>query len=295
LQQAPPLLPIPPVHESASMNDSLPHTPNETPMVIDAEDCRLRSVRISFNAQETTDPHLVFLHEGLGGIDLWRDFPSLLCRKTGLPGIVYDRKGYGGSTWFEGLWSKDYHVREAAVYLSRILAAWGVSRAILVGHSDGGSIALLAAAMLPSVLQTVITEAAHIFVEKITLDGIRETVAAYETGGLKERLVRYHGANSDTLFYRWADTWLSPVFEDWSIESCLARITCPLLVLQGEADEYATSRQVEGIAAGVSGPVRTLMVPGCGHTPHFQAKTRVLSEMAAFISAVVNGRGARRS
>ena len=252
--------------------------------MIRAADCLLRVKHIR---AERKSPVLVFLHEGLGCIELWRDFPQQLCEMLKLPGLIYERKGYGGSDKFTGRWAKDYLETEARVYLPEILKACGIRDAILIGHSDGGSVALIGAALYEEFIRAVITEAAHIFVEDITLDGIRRTVKAFETTNLQEKLARYHVDNTETAFWRWADTWLAPDFRDWNIEAYLPKITCPLLLIQGKDDEYATIAQIEGIAAKVSGPVETKLIPGSAHVPHFQARESVLKEMLRFISGVI--------
>jgi len=132
----------------------------------------------------------------------------------------------------------------------------------------------------------IITEAAHVFVEDVTLIGIREAVAAYETGDLKSKLARYHGEKTDAIFSGWCDTWLSPPFRTWNIEECLERIHCPLLAIQGEDDQYGSAAQVQAIAGRVSGRSEFLLIPGCGHVPHHQARDRVLSEMTRFIAGL---------
>ena len=255
---------------------------------VSASDCRLRVKRIEpETVSDSTDPPtLVFLHEGLGCIEMWRDFPETLCKSAGCHGLVYDRKGYGGSEKYEGPWPVNYLQIESLLYLPALLRAFGIDNAILVGHSDGGTIALITAATHGNLIRGIITEAAHIFVEKITIEGIHKTVQAFETTSLKEKLERYHNENTTSIFYRWADRWLSPEFRNWNIREELLNITCPLLLLQGEDDEYGTRAQVEGIAAGVSGPVNVKLIPDCGHTPHFQAKDTVLSEMTRFIEAL---------
>lgn len=267
-------------------------TPNATniPSAIfyaDVDACRLRVKRIGPLAAATVrnNPVLVFLHEGLGCIELWRDFPESVCVSTGCAGLVYDRKGYGGSDAYGGPWPLDYLQQESQTYLPGLLKACEITKAVLIGHSDGGTIGLMTAAMQGEQICGVITEAAHIFVEDITLEGIRRAVRAFETTDLKDKLARYHGENTETVFRRWADRWLSPEFYDWNIKDYLPRITCPLLVLQGQGDEYGTAAQVEGIVAGVSGPVQAQLIADCGHVPHFQAKETVLAEMTRFIKA----------
>jgi len=248
------------------------------------------TVRVRAIDGDPDRPPLLFLHEGLGCIALWRDFPDALCARTGHPGLIYDRKGYGGSTLFSGKWPRDYLMTESTVYLPAVMDACGIDAAILVGHSDGGTIALMGAAALPNRVRAAVTLAAHIFVENETVDGIRRAVEAYRATDLKSRLARYHGDNTETAFCRWADTWLDPDFRDWNIQSWLPRIASPLLVIQGEKDEYATPAQVNGIAAGVSGPVETIMVPHCGHSPHIEAREAALSAISSFLTAFTRTR-----
>ena len=157
---------------------------------------------------------------------------------------------------------------------------------ILVGHSDGGTISLLYAAQFPAQPLAVITLAAHVFVEETTLAGIRKAVQAFETGALRQKLYRYHGDNTDAMFEGFEDDWLLPRYRDWNIESCLHSIRCPLLVMQGEDDEYGTVAQVEAIAGGVSGRVERVLIPACGHNPHLQAREQVLDEMKCFIEGL---------
>lgn len=250
---------------------------------INAHCKQLRLRRIGPGEAHATRPPLLFLHEGLGCIEMWKDFPARLCDAVGSPGILYDRLGYGGSEPSSGIWPRDYLVREATEYLPAVLDVCGADRVIPVGHSDGGTIALLAAALIPGRIEAVITEAAHIFIEEITIRSIRAAVSTYERTNLREKLANYHGDKADAVFWRWADTWLHPDFRDWNMVDELPKITCPLLVMQGEADEYGSAAQVGGIAAGVSGPVETAMIPDCRHVPHLQATEAVLARMSDFI------------
>ena len=232
-------------------------------------------------------PTLVFLHEGLGSIALWRDFPTKLCQRLGLPGLVYDRWGHGQSEPLDRAREPRYLHDEAELSLPSVLDQAGVEQPILIGHSDGGTIALLFAARFPDLPVAVVTEAAHVFVEEITLAGIRAAGCAYAETDLATRLSRYHGDKTERLFRAWYDRWLSPEFRAWNIEAELARVTCPVLVLQGDADEYGTADQVSAIARAVSGPAETVMLPGIGHTPHHQASEKVLELMAWFVGREV--------
>ncbi len=230
-------------------------------------------------------PTLVFLHEGLGSIGQWRGFPKQLCAQTGLPGLVYERWGYGRSEPLVGPRPDDYLQREAWDTLPEVLETCGVAEPpILFGHSDGGSIALLFAAAYPQRVRAAISEAAHVFVDEKCLVGIRRARDAYQQGSLREGLRRYHGDNTDTMFRGWCDTWLRPDYRDWNMEAELPRIVCPVLVVQGEDDEYGTRAQVDAIAAGITGPTELLWLPGCGHVPHHQARETVLAATGRFIA-----------
>ena len=231
-------------------------------------------------------PVLVFLHEGLGCIELWRTFPDTLSKLVGLPALIYDRYGSGGSEPLRGGYSGNPFCREAEAVLPDVLAGCGIERPLLIGHSDGGSIALQYASSFPDSPVGVIAEAAHLFAEDLTLSSIRKAVTLFEEGNLKEKLARYHGERTDAMFHNWADIWLLPENRNWNMEALLPRITCPLQIIQGENDEYGTLAQVEAIVAGSSGRTETLIIPGCAHSPHLQAPEATLSGMAAFIRSL---------
>lgn len=228
-------------------------------------------------------PTIIFLHDSLGSIKLWRDFPSKLGEITACNVLVYDRQGYGKSGPFISNDRKNNYLELEAAVVNRLIKQYGIKRAILFGHSDGGSIALITAAKYPSSILGVITEGAHIFVEDITLQGIREAVKAYQTTSLKEKLEKYHGDKTDALFWAWAKTWLSDEFKNWNIEHFLPVIQCSVLVIQGEKDEYGTLHQVEGITSQVSGVAFQFIVPQVGHTPHKEAAQETLTKAAEFI------------
>jgi pimeloyl-ACP methyl ester carboxylesterase len=232
-------------------------------------------------------PTLVFLHEGLGSIGQWRDFPLLLGQTTGLPALVYDRWGHGRSEGLSGPREIRYLHDEALRSLPEVLDRIGIEKAILIGHSDGGSIAIIFAATWPERVQGVITEAAHVFVEDVTVQGIRQAVRIFETTNLPIRLRAYHGDNTEPMFRGWADIWLAREFRDWNIEEYLPKINSPLLAVQGANDEYGTPAQVEAIVKLAAGRAQGLLIPDCGHIPHHQAKDRVLSEMKRFITSIL--------
>jgi pimeloyl-ACP methyl ester carboxylesterase len=249
---------------------------------------RLAALRV-LPADAPAGPTLVFLHEGLGCIGFWKDFPDALCARLGLPGLVYDRWGYGASDPFDRPRVKDYLQDEAFISLPEVLSACGIDRPILVGHSDGASIALLYAAAFPQKPVAVVSLAAHVFVEEEALAGIRRAMKEFSQGDLRRRLERHHGEKTKRVFDAWADTWLSPAFRDWNIEAMLPHIRAALLVLQGVEDEYGTAAQVEAIVRAVSGPVLSHLLPHCGHAPHLQAPERVLDLATDFIRRYTGG------
>jgi len=227
-------------------------------------------------------PTIVFLHEGLGSITQWKDFPAALCERTGCRGLLYNRRGYGGSDPLEFLPCEFMH-HEALHVLPRVLDALKVERPALFGHSDGGSIALIYAGSGQPPPAALILEAAHVFVEDVTVRRIAELKASYRSVDLRARFERHHGVNVDRLFDCWTQTWLSPEFRDWNIEQYLAGIACPVLVLQGRDDEYGTLRQVNAIAAGVT-HADTVVIDRCGHAPHIERPDEVLDATGEFLA-----------
>ncbi len=226
---------------------------------------------------------LVFLHEGLGCVDMWRGVPEILADMTGLPAFAYSRAGYGRSERITLPRAADYHAPEAYEVLPAVLDAAGIGAAVLIGHSDGGTIALLAAGR-DARIKGVVTMAAHVFNEDVTVQGILEARAAWQNTDLRDRLRRYHGDNVDGAFFGWNDTWLSEEFRGWNVEACLPAVTCPVLAVQGADDQYGTAAQVHAIASRVSGPARDLILPECGHSPHLEAPDILLPEAARFIA-----------
>ncbi|MFH0784324.1 MAG: alpha/beta hydrolase [Pseudomonadota bacterium] len=234
-------------------------------------------------AGNDTQPYLVFLHEGLGCIAMWKDFPDRLCRMTNCPGLVYDRAGYGKSSPLNRTLTvhflHEYALNELPEILEKVFPD---KEYLLIGHSDGGSISLIFAAEKPSLLKAVITEAAHVFVEPETIKEIKAAKSAYEKGQLRG-LYKYHGEKTDFLFKAWVDAWLSARFRFWNIEYLLPSIECPLLVLQGKQDRYGTFRQVESIVAKSSGDAVPVFVENCGHAPHLEQPETVLQILTEYI------------
>ena len=227
-------------------------------------------------------PTIVFLHEGLGAITRWRDFPAALCARLGWAGLVYNRQGYGASDPLEGPLSPRFMHREALEPLPHLLDAFAIAKPVLFGHSDGASIALIhAGSGLASA--ALVVEAPHVFVEDLTVANITQLRGSYRSSNLRERLERHHGANVDALFEYWTRVWLSDEFRHWNIEEYLPRITCPTLVIQGRNDEYGTLRQVDAISGGVSGKTETVVLDDCRHSPHIDQRDAVEALAATFL------------
>jgi pimeloyl-ACP methyl ester carboxylesterase len=249
-----------------------------------------RPIRIEhqwLNRDKAGAPLLVFLHEGLGSLSMWRDFPQRLCAAAGCRGLVYSRPGYGSSTPRAAAeaWDLDFMHRQAQQVLPALLRAVGVDAAAdkpwLLGHSDGGSIALLYAASFASQLSGAIVLAPHILVEDLSVSSIAKTRAAYLTTDLRQRLARHHD-DPDSAFWGWNDIWLRPDFKHWSIEEEISAIACPLLAVQGLDDEYGTLEQIRGIARRLA-QTRLLELADCGHSPHRDQPERLIAAITAFI------------
>jgi len=226
-------------------------------------------------------PTVAFLHEGLGSVAMWKDFPQRFCEAHGLRGLVFSRYGYGRSTPRPPgeRWPVDFMHRQAFEVLPALFAALRIERPWLFGHSDGGSIALLHASRHP--VAGLVVLAPHVFTEDFGLASIAAARTAYETTDLRARLARYH-ADVDSAFRGWNDVWLDPAFRDWNIEAALDAITCPLLAVQGEDDEYGTLAQLHAIAQRVP-HTQGLVLPDCGHSPHRDQPDRLIDEAGAFI------------
>lgn len=233
-------------------------------------------------------PTLVLLHEGLGCVALWKDFPAQLAAATGCGVLVYSRAGYGASSPVELPRPLTYMHAEGLSVLPQVLDAAGVRECVLVGHSDGASIALIHAGGVgdPRVRGLVLL-APHVFNEAVCVASIQQAKTAYETGRLREQLARYHGDNVDCAFWGWNGAWLDPGFWHWNIEEYLAGISVPVLVIQGEDDEYGTVRQVEAIQAQVAGPVEVRLLPACQHSPHRDQPAAVQAALLGFVGPLL--------
>jgi pimeloyl-ACP methyl ester carboxylesterase len=245
-----------------------------------------RAVQIEYQwvgRAEQGHPVMVFLHEGLGSLSMWRDFPAQLCAALGCRGLVYSRPGYGRSTPRGDAehWAPDFMHRQALELLPAFLEAVGVQEPVwLFGHSDGGSIALIHAARRPEHTAGAMVLAPHILVEEVSVRSIELARRAYLDTDLKDKLARHH-ADPDSAFWGWNRIWLDPAFRDWSLESEIASIRCPLLAVQGLDDEYGTLAQIRGIQRRVP-HTELLELADCGHSPHRDQPARLISRAHAF-------------
>ncbi|MCE2870750.1 MAG: alpha/beta hydrolase [Oxalobacteraceae bacterium] len=246
-----------------------------------------RDIRIEYrwvgNASSTA-PVMVFLHEGLGSVALWKDFPDTLCQRLHMRGLVYSRPGYGSSTPRDSdeHWGTDFMHQQAWEVLPALLSTLNINKPWLFGHSDGGSIALLYASRFAHECAGAVVVAPHIMVEDISISSIGLAREAYQYQGLREKLTRYHD-DVDSAFFGWNNVWLNPTFRDWSIESSLSSITCPLLAIQGEQDEYGTLRQITGIQEHLPHTV-IVALPECGHSPHRDQPEALIRAVTKFIT-----------
>jgi len=248
-----------------------------------------RAVRIEYQwlgEDDADTPLLIFLHEGLGSLSMWRDFPQTLCRALGCRGLVYSRPGYGQSTPRAAgeIWGPDFMHRQAHEVLPALLLALGVDIAAnppcLLGHSDGGSIALLYAARFPDRVAGAVVLAPHIMVEEISVSSIAKARTAYLDTDLRQRLARHH-TDPDSAFWGWNNIWLTPAFRAWSLEAEIAEITCPLLAVQGLDDEYGTLAQIRGIYKVVQ-QTELLELAECGHSPQRDQPAQLIARIQQF-------------
>jgi pimeloyl-ACP methyl ester carboxylesterase len=233
-------------------------------------------------------PPLVFLHEGLGSVALWKTFPDRVAEATGCAALVFSRYGYGKSDKLTAPRTVDYMHREALETLPDLFAKLDIHAPILIGHSDGASIALLHAGAGRWPVRAIVAMAPHVFVEDITVTSIAQVKVTFETTDLVHKLGRRHDDPVST-FWGWNDIWLHPAFRQWNIESCLSSITCPMLLIQGADDQYGTLAQLDAIASQVRGPVERTILPDCAHSPHVDQKEATLEAIARFVARLGPG------
>lgn len=250
---------------------------------------RLISIEYQWlSPQKSSAPLIIFLHEGLGSLAMWKSFPEQLCHATGFRGLVYSRPGYGRSTPRPGaeVWGVDFMHRQAYEVLPAMLKSLGVDGTRqpvwLMGHSDGASIALLYAARFSSQVAGLIVLAPHIMVEDKTVASIEQARQAYLNSDLRERLAKYHDA-PDSAFWGWNQIWLNPAFRAWSIEAEIKSIRCPLLAVQGLDDEYGSFKQIDGIVATLP-QTELLKLSACGHSPQRDQGERLIAAASIFMT-----------
>jgi pimeloyl-ACP methyl ester carboxylesterase len=233
-------------------------------------------------------PLAVFLHEGLGSLAMWKDFPQRLCEAAGLRGLVYSRPGYGRSTprAADERWGVDFMHRQAFEVLPALLRALGLwdmgEPYTLIGHSDGGSIALLHAARFADQVSRCVVLAPHILVEDLSVASIEQARKAYEQGDLKRGLSKYHD-DADSAFYGWNRIWLDPAFRRWRIATAVQALRCPVLAVQGLDDPYGTLEQIRGIQR-LYPPTQLLELPACGHSPHRDQPAALIQAVTTFLN-----------
>ena len=240
-----------------------------------------------YEVKRPTAPTIVMLHEGLGALSLWRDLPRKLSNLINCSVFVYSRHGYGQSDFINSKFNVEYMHKEALNILPKILSHFDISNPILYGHSDGASIALIHASSADTGIMGLILEAPHVFVEEISLNGLKDAKKAFEQGGLKAGLAKHH-REPEMIFRCWNNIWLSPEFLTWNIVSFLSNIQCPALLIQGETDAYGTLSQLDTIEKNVSGICEKKILPNIGHSPHRENPKLVLRSIQQFISKNIN-------
>jgi pimeloyl-ACP methyl ester carboxylesterase len=255
--------------------------------ILHFEDRSLSFITVHPTKQLREDLVLIFLHEALGSISQWRSFPEQLCNELGLDGFVYERHGHGNSSKLtkkrDQHYLHEYALIELPMLIERVFPL--DKRLILVGHSDGGTISLLYAAKHSKRVHSIITMAAHVINETETKEGIIPAIDAFKSGKLNG-LKKYHGDKTEVLFYAWADTWLSPEFENWNITKDIFGIDKSILAIQGKDDQYGTVKQLDLIRNSTDCNVTTLLIPFCGHHPHLEKPSETISEISKFLLSI---------
>jgi len=240
---------------------------------------------MNLNVKIVGDPKseetIVFLHEGLGCIEMWKSYPEDLCNVLGMKGIVYDRAGYGKSPGSLIDRKADY-LHLAAEELHELIHHFEINQPIIYGHSDGGSIGLIFAGKYPKLPKALITEAAHVFNEAVTIEGVKDARPLIETGKM-DALKKYHGNRYKEVFYAWNDIWLDDSFNEWNISEEIKDISCPTLIIQGKDDQYGTLNQVSTILESIGSEAKSFTPANCGHAPFKEQKEAVIKTVKKFI------------
>lgn len=226
---------------------------------------------------------LILLHDSLGCVEIWRDFPAKLSEKINRVVIAYDRLGFGRSSQRASLPSFDFVREEAEIYLPALLKQLEITECILMGHSVGGGMALTAAALLPNI-KAVISESAQAFVEERTKNGIASSKIAFQNADRLEKLKKYHGDKAEWVVKAWTDVWLAPEFATWSLQNVLPQVHCPILIIHGDKDEYGSVKFPDMICDLAGGRSSKIVMEGCGHVPHKERESEVLELVRNFLS-----------
>lgn len=237
--------------------------------------------------RDLTGTAFVFLHDGLGSVDSWRDIPHRLTLETGIDSIIYDRRGYGRSSSYSFIASPNYLKEEALQILPEILKNFNIRVPILIGHSDGATIALIFSGLYSDIKSIVVSIAAHTFVEKLTIEGINKTIWNYKFSDLKSKLEKYHFNKTDNIFNSWSSTWLTKEFISFNIFDYVKKIKSPILLIQGENDEFGTIAQVKSIKDLSAGFTQSLIIPDCGHFPQVSHKDVVIPNIINFVEKII--------
>ena len=229
------------------------------------------------------EPVLLFLHDSWGCTEMWEDFPEVIAELTGLNGLVYDRRGYGKSSPFPPEPRTQFYLHEAAEELIQVMNALEINKAILYGHSDGGTIALIAAATYLQYFQAIVVEGAHSFVEEKGKAAVRESREKARNNSLLQSLEKFHGDKTEELFRRWHEAWLGDFFADWTIVAMLKNIQCPVLAFRGESDPYDTIEQLNILEQEIISPITAKIIPTAAHTPRKENEEETLHLIQHFI------------
>ena len=236
--------------------------------------------------QNRNEPVLIFLHDSWGCVEMWGDFPKKMVEITGMNAFLYDRRGYGKSSPFDSTQRNKYYLHDEADELIRIMDRMNIQKAVLYGHSDGATIALIAAANYPDRFDAVILEGAHSFIEEKGKAAVRENRDRARHNSLLQSLRKYHGDKTQELFKRWHETWLSDFFADWSIIPLLTDISCPVLAFRGEKDPYDTEEQLNVLKKEITAPVTIAIIPEAAHTPRVENKTVTMGLIKNFTDSI---------
>jgi len=249
------------------------------------EDYKLFVKKINRFDEDDNKPTLVFLHDSWGCVEMWGDFPERLVEMSGWNALVYDRRGYGQSSSFDVTERTEYYLHDEAHELIKVLDACGIKQAVLYGHSDGATIALLSAALYPERMKGLILEGAHSFIEDSGKAAVRKTRERAKDNNLLASLEKYHGDKTAELFRLWHETWLSDYFAHWTIVPLLHQINCPVLAFQGEYDEFGSIEQLNILRKEIPAKVTIAEIPDAGHTPRKEAEKETLLRVRSFFNS----------